>query len=260
VKGIMGWFIDNPIAANLLMVFLLLGGAAGLPALDKQFFPESEINKVNVSLAYPGAGPKEVEEQIVIRIEEAVHDLTGVKELRSTARQGVGSVVIEAEPNYDMQRLTAEIKNRVDAITTFPVDAENPIVAEVAHRHFMAMVTLAGDIGERELKELGERLRDDLVAQPDVAVVELTAPRAYEVSVEISEYTLRRYGLDFSEVVAAIRNSSLNLPAGAIKAAAGDIQLQTRGQAYNRSDFETIPLMTTREGTQIQLGLMTSHH
>jgi multidrug efflux pump subunit AcrB len=254
VKGIMGWFIDNPIAANLLMVFLLLGGAAGLPALDKQFFPESEINKVNVSLAYPGAGPKEVEEQIVIRIEEAVHDLTGVKELRSTARQGVGSVVIEAEPNYDMQRLTAEIKNRVDAITTFPVDAENPIVAEVAHRHFMAMVTLAGDIGERELKELGERLRDDLVAQPDVAVVELTAPRAYEVSVEISEYTLRRYGLDFSEVVAAIRNSSLNLPAGAIKAAAGDIQLQTRGQAYNRSDFETIPLMTTREGTQIQLG------
>ncbi len=254
MKGIMQWFIDNPIAANLLMIFLVLGGATGMPALDKQFFPEPEVNKVRVSLAYPGAGPKEVEEQIVVRIEEAVHDLAGVKEIRSTARQGTGSVTIEAETDYDMQRLTAEIKNRVDAISTFPVDAENPIVAEVAFRHFMAVVTLAGDIGERALKELGERLRDDLVAQPDVAVVELTAPRAYEVSVEISEYTLRRYGLNFSEVVAAIRNSSLNLPAGAIKAADGDIQLQTRGQAYDKQDFETIPLLTTREGTQVMLG------
>lgn len=252
--GPIRWFIDNPIAANLLMVFLLIGGAAGLPALDKQFFPDPVVNKVQVSLSYPGAGPSEIEQQICVRIEEAVHDLNGVKEIRSTARQGMGTVVIEAEPDYDMQRLTSEIKGRVDAITSFPGDAERPVVSEVAHRHNMARVSLAGNIGERNLKELGERLRDDLAAQPDVSIVDLTSPRPYEVSIEVSEYSLRRYGLTFADVTAAIRNSSLNLPAGSIKSSEGDIQLQTRGQAYNRYDFETIPLLSTRDGTQLTIG------
>jgi multidrug efflux pump subunit AcrB len=246
--------VHNPIAANLLMMFLLIGGLLAIPALDKQFFPDFELNKVSVTMPYRGAGPSEVEEQICVRIEEAVHDLNGVKEIRSTARQSVGRVIIEAETGYDMQRLTAEVKSRVDAITTFPIDAERPIVTELAHRHHMAIVTVAGDIGERQLKELGEFLRDDLASQPHVSVVELVSPRPYEVSVEVSEYTLRRYGLTFSDVVRAIRDSSLNLPAGAIKTDHGDIQLQTRGQAYNRYDFEKIPLLSTREGTQVMLG------
>jgi multidrug efflux pump subunit AcrB len=254
MSGPVRWFIDNPIAANLLMVFLLIGGVMGVPALDKQFFPEFELNRVSISMAYPGAGPREVEEQICVRIEEAIHDLSGVREIRSTARQGLGTVMVEADADHDMQRLTAEIKTRVDAINTFPVDAERPVVTEFAYRHHMAVVSLAGDIGERALKELGEQLRDDLASQPHVSVVELASPRPYEVSVEVSEYTLRRYGLTFDEVVAAIRGSSLNLPAGAIKAAEGDIRLQTRGQAYDRHDFQRIPLLTTREGTQVLLG------
>jgi multidrug efflux pump subunit AcrB len=258
VGGPVRWFVHNPIAANLLMIFLLIGGLSGIPSLDKQFFPEFEINTVSVTVPYPGAGPSEVEEQICVRIEEAVHDLTGVKEIRSTARQGMGTVLIDAETGYDMQRLTAEVKNRVDAINTFPVDMERPVVTELAHRHLMAVVTVAGDLSERELKALGEQLRDDLATQPHVSVVELRSPRPFEVSVEVSEYTLRRYGLTFSDVVAAIRNSSLNLPAGSIKSVAGDIQLQTRGQAYNRFDFERIPLLSTRDGTQVMLGEVAS--
>jgi multidrug efflux pump subunit AcrB len=254
MAGSIRWFVHNPIAANLLMMFLLIGGLLAIPALDKQFFPDFELNKVSVTMPYRGAGPSEVEEQICVRIEEAVHDLNGVKEIRSTARQSVGRVIIEAETGYDMQRLTAEVKSRVDAITTFPVDAERPIVTELAHRHHMAIVTVAGDIGERQLKELGEFLRDDLASQPHVSVVELVSPRPYEVSVEVSEYTLRRYGLTFGDVVRAIRGSSLNLPAGAIKTDHGDILLQTRGQAYDRYDFEKIPLLSTREGTQVMLG------
>jgi multidrug efflux pump subunit AcrB len=252
--GPIRWFVENPIAANLLMIFLIIGGFVGVPALDKQFFPEFELNIVRVSLPYPGAGPKEVEEQICVRIEEAVHDLTGIKEIRSTARQGLGTVIIEAETGYDMQRLTAEVKTRVDAISTFPADAERAVITELSHRHRMAVVTLAGDLGERELKQLGEHLRDDLANRPQVSVVELASPRPYELTVEVSEYTLRRYGLTFSDVVNAIRGSSLNLPAGAIKAVDGDIQLQTRGQAYDRRDFESIPLLSTRDGTQVMLG------
>ena len=250
----MRWFVDNPIAANLLMVFLLIGGAMALPALDKQFFPDFELNSVSVSMPYRGAGPSEVEEQICVRIEEAVHDLTGVEEIRSVARQGLGTVIIQAERDYDMQRLTADVQTRVDAITTFPADAERPIVTELAHRHHMAIVTVAGDLGERALKELAENLRDDLSSQAHVSVVELLDPRPYEVSVEVSEYTLRRYGLTFADVVSAIRGSSLNLPAGSIKTSGGDIQLQTRGQAYDQQDFENIPLLSTRDGTQLRLG------
>jgi len=252
--GSIRWFIDNPIAANLLMLVLLIGGVMGIPALDKQFFPEFELNTVSITMPYPGAGPQEVEEQICVRIEEAVHDLTGVKEIRSSARQGMGTVLIEAESGYDMQRLTAEVKTRVDAINTFPVDAERPIITELTHRHHMMVVSMAGDIGERNLKELGEQLRDELAAQPNVSIVELASPRPFEVAVEVSEYTLRRYGLSFDDVVAAIRGSSLNLPAGAIKTTGGDIRLQTRGQAYERYDFERIPLLSSRDGTQVLLG------
>lgn len=254
MPGPIRWFAHNPIAANLLMILLVVGGALALPALNKEFFPDFKLNVVSVSMPYPGAGPSEVEEQICVRIEEAVHDLEGVKSIESTARQGMGSVRIEAESGYDVQRLTAEVKNRVDAISTFPVDAERPIVAQLAHKHRMLVVTLAGDIGERELKELGEKLRDDLAAQPHVSTVDLRDPRPYEVSVEVSEYTLRRFGLTFSDVVTAIRGSSLNLPAGAIKAEQGDIQLQTRGQAYTQADFENIVLISAADGTQILLG------
>ena len=254
MPGPIRWFVHNPIAANLLMIFLIIGGALAIPTLDKQYFPDFELNIVSVAMPYRGAGPSEVEQQICKRIEEAVHDLNGVKEIRSTARQGLGTVLIEAESGYDVQRLTAEVKTRVDAISTFPEDAERPIITELAHRHHMAMVSVAGNIGERELKELGERLRDDLAAQPHVSLVELTAPRPYEVAVEVSEYTLRRYGLTFADVVAAIRGSSLNLPAGSIKTSEGDIQLQTRGQAYNRADFESIPLISKSDGTQLMVG------
>ena len=254
MNGPIRWFIDNPIAANLLMILLVLGGLLAIPALNKQFFPEIEINSVSVSMVYPGASPREVEEQICARIEEAVHDLRGVKEIRSVAQQGVGTVLIEAEQGYDTSKLTADVKTRVDAINTFPGDAERPIVVENAYRHLMAVVNIAGDLSERELKVLGERLRDDLSAEPYVSVVELRDPRPYEVSVEVAEANLRRYGLTFDGVVAAIRGASLNLPAGAIKAESGDIRLQTRGQAYGRNDFEAIPLITRSDGVTVTLG------
>lgn len=254
MNGAIRWFIDNPVAANLLMILLLIGGALAIPALNKQFFPEIEINSVSVSMVYPGASPREVEEQICARIEEAVHDLRGIKEIRSVAQQGLGTVLIEAAQGYDTSQLTAEIKTRVDAINTFPGDAERPVVVENAYRHLMAVVNIAGDISERELKILGERLRDDLSSEPYVSIVELRDPRPYEVAIEVSEETLRRYGITFNEVVNAIRGSSLNLPAGAIKAASGDIRLQTRGQAYGRVDFEQIPLITQSDGVNITLG------
>jgi len=150
----LSWFIRNPIAANLLMVMLIIGGFMTVPSLDKQFFPTPEINQVSVTMPFPGAGPAEVEEQICIRVEEAIHDLTGIKEIRSIARQGLGTILIEATQDYPVQRLTADIKTRVDAIDTFPSDAERPVVTELTYRHLMAVVKLAGDLDDYEMKEL----------------------------------------------------------------------------------------------------------
>jgi len=254
MRGPLHWFIHNPIAANLLMIFLLLGGVMAVPSLAKQFFPTPEINQVRVSLPFPGAGPAEVEEQICVRIEEAIHDLNGIKEIRSTAVEGMGTVLVEAATNYPMQRLTSDIKTRVDAIDTFPSDAEQPIVTELTYRHLMGVVNLSGDLDERELKILAEDLRDDLARQPWISVVDLVTPRPYEVSINVSELDLRRYNLTIDDVVAAIRGASLNLPAGAIKSREGDVRVQTRGQAYTRADFETIVLITSLDGTEVRIG------
>ena len=256
--GLLGWFVSNPIAANLLMVVLVIGGLYSIPGLDKQFFPTPVIDRISISMPFPGASPREVEEQICVRVEEAIHDLDGIKEIRSTASDGLGQVVVEALPDFPTQRLTNEIKTRVDAITTFPNDAERPVVTELVYRHLLGIVQLAGELDEWELKELGETLRDDLARQPWISVVDLVSPRRYEVSVNVSETNLRRFNLSFDDVVAAIQSASLNLPAGAIKGQDGDIRVQTRGQAYDRADFERIVVVTARDGTQIYLGEIAS--
>ncbi len=253
-SDLLSWFIENPIAANLCMVVLVVGGLYSIPGLDKQFFPTPVIDRVSITMPFPGASPKEVEDQICVRIEEAIHDLDGIKEIRSTATVGLGQVVVEALPDYPTQRLNNEIRTRIDAITTFPTDAERPVVTELLYRHLLGVVQLAGSLDEWELKELGENLRDDLARQPWISVVDLVSPRRYEVSVDVSELNLRRYNLSFDDVVLAIQSTSLNLPAGSIKGRDGDIRVQTRGQAYDRDDFEQIVVMTASDGTQVYLG------
>ena len=150
-SGPLHWFVHNPIAANLLMLLLIIGGVSSIPGLEKQFFPAVEINEVSITMAFPGARPKEVEEQICVRVEEAIHDLNGIEEIRSTAREGSAQILVEAEPNYPMQRLTNDIKTRIDAIDTFPSDAERPLVTELTFRHLMGGVHISGDLDEREL-------------------------------------------------------------------------------------------------------------
>ena len=253
MSGPLNWFIKNPIAANLLMVLLLIGGYTSIPKLDKQFFPTPEINQVEVRMSFPGASPGEIEEQIATRIEEAIHDLNGIAELRSTSREGMGVVMVEVESDYPAQKLTNDIKSRVDAIKTFPEQAERPTVTEITYRHRMGRVQLFGDLTERELKEIGELLRDELSRLPWISIVELDTPRPYEVSIEVSETDLRRYALTFDQVASAVRATSLNLPAGSIKRNNGDLLIQTRGQAYETPDFESIVLRSDATGQELYL-------
>ncbi|MDG0969534.1 MAG: efflux RND transporter permease subunit [Porticoccaceae bacterium] len=248
------WFVNNPVAANLLMFLIIIGGAFGAFGIGKEVFPATSINYITVNMSYPGAGPKEVEEQIVVRIEEAIYNLEGIKGLSSEARKGRGSVTAEIDTNYDMTKMLNDIKSRVDAVITFPLDAERPIVTEVIERQEVIRVALFGDADERVLKEYGERIRDDLASTRGVDFVEIWGARQPQVDIELSELAMRRYGISFDDVVSAVRRTSLNLPAGTIRAESGDIQVQTRGQAYYESDFKKISVSSRNDGTQVTIG------
>jgi multidrug efflux pump subunit AcrB len=252
------WFVENPIAANLLMAVILLGGLANLASLNKEVFPGVQTNFIQVQMPYPGAGPKEVEEQIVKRIEEAIADLEGIEEINSSSQLGFGQVTVEAINGYDSQRLLNNVKSRVDAISTFPSDAERPVITELLFESQVMSIGLYGDVDEAALKATGERVRDEISLLPGVSIVQLNATRPDEMSVEVSEQGLRHYNLSFEQVVNAVRQSSLNLPAGTIKSEGGDIQLQTRGQAYQAVDFERIVVDSRADGAQLLLGDIAS--
>ena len=197
------------------MILIIAGGVISVFTIKQEVFPEFSADIVTVTVPYPGAAPEEVEEGVVIRIEEAIQDLEGIEEIRSTAGENVGSVLVEAMAGADVQKLLNDVKSRVDAIDTFPDEAEKPIVEEAIIRRQVMEVAISGDADERTLKRLGERVRDDLTALPGITQVELLVTRPYEISIEVSESDLRRYGLSFGQVAEAVRRASLDLPGGA---------------------------------------------
>ncbi|NIB41645.1 efflux RND transporter permease subunit [Pseudomaricurvus alkylphenolicus] len=248
------FFIDNPVAANLLMLAILLGGFLGLNTINKEVFPATEQNVINVTMIYPGAGPQEVEQQIVVRIEEAVSDLAGVFQITSSSRQSSGNVRIEVIEGFDIKQLLNDIKARVDAINTFPPRAERPIVSHEHFRPQLMFFSLYGDADEATLKRLGQQVRDEMPLLDGISDVTYNGARADEVSIEISENTLRKYRLTFEQVARAIRQSSVNLPAGMIQTPTGGVQVQTREQAYSAQDFAEIVVLSNRDGSQLTLG------
>lgn len=245
------WFINNPIATNLLVVLILVAGGMSTLSLNKEVFPAIQLNQVHISVPYPSAGPQEVEEQIIKRIEEAIGDLEGIKQIESTARMNLGLVVAEAADDQDLQTLLNEIKNRVDSITTFPSSVEEPRIFKLRAENQIMSIALYGDVNERLLKQTGERLRDDIALLPGNVKVELRGTRADELSVEISQENLLRYNLSFEQIAMAIRASSVNVPAGLIESETGDIQLQTRGQAYTAEDFGDIVIRRNQDGSKL---------
>ena len=255
-RGIIAWFAENRVASNLVMLGIIVTGLATVftGRLDFEVFPEITPNVVTIGVTYPGATPHEVEESICVRIEEAVQGIDGVREIRSVAAEGGGSVAVEVEMSADLRSVLDDIKNRVDGIDTFPVDAERPVIQEVVVRNQVVSIAVHGNVPEQTRKQLAERIHDELSVLPGISQVELASVRPSEISIELSEAAMRRHALTFEQVAHAVRTSSLDLPAGSIKTAGGEILLRTKGQAYRRPDFETLPLITRADGTRVLLG------
>jgi len=253
-KGLISWFARNPVAANLLMLMVLVGGLMSYSTIRMAMFPDFESTVVRVTVPYPGAAPQEVELGVVVRIEEAVSDIRGIKQIRSVAREGLGDVTLEVEQDADVEEVLNEIKLRVDAISTFPTLTERPVIAKQLFQQGVIWVSVYGDLDDLSRKQYAERVRDELQKLPELSEVGVVGAREYEVGIEVSEAALRKYGLTFDEVARAVRQSSLDLPAGAIRTEGGDIRLRTIGQAYSGADFQALVLRSNADGTRLTLG------
>lgn len=248
------WFARNGVAANLVMLVVVVGGITSLLSIKKELFPEFSLDTIAVRVPYLGAAPEEVESAVILRIEEAIQGVNGIKEIRSTAAEGFATVLAEVRKGADISRVKDDIETRVDSITSFPVETERPIIEELLIDRDVLWVAIYGDASEASLKEMAERLRDEMTALPEVSQAYVQGVRAYEISVGVSEVQLRKYNLTFDEVVNAVRRNSLDVPGGAIRTRGGEILLRTIEQAYTAEDFAEIPLRTFPDGTRLLLG------
>ena len=248
------WFVRNPVAANLMVMVMLVGGTLTLFSLRQEEFPAIEPEAVQVVVEYRGASPAEIEESICIRIEEAVEGTPDLDRIVTFAAEGVCNVTAELVVGADITAAATEIENRIDSIDTFPADSEKPLVSKIEIKRPVLKVAISGPIDERDLKKLGQRARDEISNLPGVSQVVLKYGRPFEVSIEVSEDTLRRYGIDLEHVAAAVRASSLDLPGGSVKTRGGEILLRAKGQAYDGVDFEHIVVLTRNDGTIVRLG------
>ena len=248
------WFARNRVAANFLMFSILLFGfAALLKGVPVEVFPDFEPEIVEINVAYFGATPVEVEEKVTIKIEAAVEDINGIEEITSSSLEGRGAVSVKVDPSYDVLRVLDEVKSRVDAINSFPLDAEKPIVRRQQIREPVITVVLSGPSSEAELVALGENVRDDILGLEEVSQASLKSVRPFEISIEVSETDLRRYGLKLEDIQHAIRRSSVDASAGVIKTKTDEILLRTLGQAYVQEEFEDIVVLSRPDGSMLKL-------
>ncbi|NLX97291.1 MAG: efflux RND transporter permease subunit, partial [Rhodopirellula sp.] len=248
------WCARNRVAANFFMLMIFMAGFTSVAKIQRELFPQVSLDTVSVSVLYPGATPVEVEEGIVLRIEEAISGLEGIEEIQAIAAEGLGTVNVKVEPGYQTSALLNQIKTRVDAISTFPIDAEKPVVEELTSQIRVINVVISSDaVDELTLHRLADRARDELLSLEGITQVQYGGLRPYEIAIHVSEAALRRHGLTFDEVAAAVRRSSLDLPAGAIRAGSGDILLRTRSQAYRGHEFENLVVLARPDGTRLLL-------
>lgn len=249
------WFARNSVAANLLMMSIILVGAYAIAtALRVEVFPNFETRMIEVRVVLRGATPEDVELGIASRIENAIKDIEGVSRYVSRSNEGSTRVQIEVEEGYVPEDVLDKIKSEVDSISTLPAEAERPIIRMLEFRVDVISIIVAGPFAEDEIRLQAERVRDDIRRSTDIGFVELSAVRSYEIAIEAPQDRLREFGLSLNVLADAVRASSLDLSAGNLRTEGGDVLIRTQGQAYRRSDFENIVVKANPDGTIVRLG------
>ena len=255
------WFARNDVAANLLMVtVLLLGGYSLFYETAVEVFPEFEPDSISVTVRLRGATPEDAELGVAIRIEQALEGLDGIEKVTSTSREGAASVFVEVADGHDPRVLLDEVKTRVDAIDTFPENARRPVIRLVQFTFDVITVVVAGPYSEQEIRLYAERVRDDLLRMDGISQVTLDAVRRYEIAIEASQDRLRQFDLTLAQIANAIRASSIDLSAGNVRTQGGDVLIRSKGQAYRRSDFDSIVVKTNADGSIVRVSDVARVH
>ena len=258
-EGVIAWFTRNAVAANLLMAVIILMGVIGFLRMPYTITPNFEVHWVQISVPYPGAAPEEIEQSIVLKIEEALREVEGIDAVISHSNNTQALVNIQVKSNYDVDKVQSDIRGVVDSIPSFPVDAEKPIVARLPVMRHVVQVELYSDtLNAFELRELADEIKIELLGKPEVSTIDIYGFMDYEISIEVSEDTLRKHRLTLEDVAMAVRASSLDLPGGTIRTASGDILVQTRGRRFHQKEFENIPLLNFPDGRRLLLGDIAS--
>jgi multidrug efflux pump subunit AcrB len=253
VRGSIAWMAGNSVAANLIMAVLLIGGLFMGFNIKQEVFPEFSLDRVNISIAYPGASPEEVETGILLAIEEAIQDLEGIDEITATASEGYGFISVEGLEGTNINRLWQEIKSEVDRIGTIPDEAEEPQVSIAARKREVLRLGLYGDASETTMRALADQIRDELLLDDGITQVELDGVRDREIQVEVSKQTLRRYGITLQDVALTISGASVELGGGSIKTRGGDILLRIKDRRDYARQYAQLPIITLEDGSSVLL-------
>jgi multidrug efflux pump subunit AcrB len=250
------WFANNGIAANFLMLGILLAGVyVALNKIPLEVQPAHKFSNIRITMDYRGGTASDVEQAVVIPIEKALEGLEGIETINANARRGYGWFWIDVDPDAPIQELLEEVKSRVDGITTFPNETEKPrvYIPDTSHWHEVLSIAVTGNLEEHELRRVAQRVQDDLTAIDGISRVSMEGSRDYEISIEANQDVLDSYNIGFRDIADAIRRFSLDLPAGSIDSTSGTLTVRTRGQAYSQLDFEKIPIRAAN-GAEVLLG------
>ena len=242
------WMAKNPVAANLLMIVCLVGGFINVNSIKQEIFPEFELDIINVRIPYAGATPEDIEESILIPVEEALQGIVEIKSVVAYANEGVGRFRIELEEGSDNPRVLEEVKTAVSNISSLPEDSETPVVNMVRRRQEVLQLVLFGNVSELALSDLAGNIKNDLLSHEKITQVDVIGVRNHEISIEIPQAQLQRYGLTMQEVANTIRASTLDLPGGTLKTSGGDVLIRTKERRYTAAEYARIPILSTEDG------------
>jgi multidrug efflux pump subunit AcrB len=253
-KNIIAWMAGNPVAANLLMLILIIGGLVTASMITQEVFPEYNLDIVDVSVHYPGASPEEVEKGIILAIEEEIRSLDDVERVIAVAEEGRARITVELLSGVNPNKALQDIKNGIDRVSSLPDDVERPLISLKTRKREVVRLALYGEIDEWSLFDMAYTIREELIDLPEITQVELRGVRQPELSIEVSQKTLRSFSLTLGEIAETVRKKAVDIPAGGIKTPGGEVLLRTTERRDVASEFVDLALLSHEDGTEVSLG------
>ncbi|MBT5927510.1 MAG: efflux RND transporter permease subunit, partial [Verrucomicrobia bacterium] len=253
-SGLLAWFAHNHVAANLVMVAVVVTGLLVARDIRQEIYPTFTLDRVEIDMSYRGASPDEVEHSIILPIESELRGMDVVREVRSVAREGRATVTAELIPGTDKNRGLQEVTAAVQRVNLFPEDAEPPTISlDTGRRRGVLYLSVYGDLDEQGLAKFARQIEQGLLAEPGVSFVDFRGLRQPEIRVEIPQAKLRSLGLRLGDVARAIEASALDIPAGSIRTKGGDFVLKTTERRNFAKEFGEIAVVSQADGTKVHL-------